>query len=135
MKRQERFRFYVFCRGDGRHDGRAAEGTIPGGNVRIGGGLGGTCLTLDRQVFGGVFLGGAGGAIDGFGDLKGVLVDGNGNLWSAQIEPFLEGEDGELFLCPADPNAVDLEDDQRDPQNAAFQPSFAANKFPDDCPN
>ena len=56
-----------------------------------------------------------------------TAVDGNGNLWSAQIEPFLEGEDGELFLCPADPNAVDLEDDQRDPQNAAFQPSFAAN--------
>ena len=56
-----------------------------------------------------------------------TAVDGNGNLWSAQIAPFLEGEDGELFLCPADPNTVDLEDDQRDPQNAAFQPSFGAN--------
>ena len=34
-------------------------------------------------------------------------VDGDGNRWTAQIEPFLEGEDGELFLCPADPSPLD----------------------------
>ena len=56
-----------------------------------------------------------------------TAVDGNGKLWSAQIAPFLEGEDGELFLCPADPNAVDLEGEERYPQNASFQPSFGAN--------
>ena len=54
-------------------------------------------------------------------------VDSGGNLWTVQIEPFLEGENGELFLCPADPNAVDLEGEERDSQNADFQPSFGAN--------
>ena len=54
-------------------------------------------------------------------------VDSGGNLWTVQIEPFLEGENGELFLCPADPNAVDLEGEARDSQNADFQPSFGAN--------
>jgi type II secretory pathway pseudopilin PulG len=54
-------------------------------------------------------------------------VDSGGNLWAVQIEPFLEGENGELFLCPADPNAVDLEGEERDPQNTDFQPSFGAN--------
>ena len=54
-------------------------------------------------------------------------VDSGGNLWTVQIEPFLEGENGELFLCPADPNAVDLEGDERDPTHPAFKGSFGAN--------
>ena len=47
-----------------------------------------------------------------------TAVDSHGKLWSAQLEPFLEGEDAELFLCPADERAL---------SNPQSGPSFAAN--------
>ena len=47
--------------------------------------------------------------------------------WAADIEPFLEGENGELFNCPADFEAENRTTDQRDPTHPDFKGSFGAN--------
>jgi len=47
--------------------------------------------------------------------------------WTAQIEPFLEGENGEFFVCPADFQAENRTADERDPTHQNFEGSFGAN--------
>ncbi|MCP4812272.1 MAG: hypothetical protein GY888_07165, partial [Planctomycetaceae bacterium] len=49
------------------------------------------------------------------------------NSWVKDIEPFLEGENGELFNCPADFEAENRTTDQRDPTHPDFKGSFGAN--------
>ena len=49
------------------------------------------------------------------------------NSWVKDIEPFLEGENEELFNCPADFEAENRTADQRDPTHPDFKGSFGAN--------
>ena len=51
----------------------------------------------------------------------------HGNSWVKDIEPFLEGENGELFNCPADIEAENRTADERNPTHPAFEGSFGAN--------
>ena len=56
-----------------------------------------------------------------------TAVDADGNRWTAQLDPFLEGEDAELFVCPADFDAANRNEAEQDPADPAFQGSFAGN--------
>ncbi|MDG2408334.1 MAG: DUF1559 domain-containing protein, partial [Pirellulales bacterium] len=47
--------------------------------------------------------------------------------WAADIAPFLEGENEELFVCPADFQAENRNAEEQDPTNPQFQGSFGAN--------
>ena len=47
--------------------------------------------------------------------------------WAADIAPFLEGENEELFVCPADFQAENRNAEEQDPTNAQFKGSFGAN--------
>ena len=47
--------------------------------------------------------------------------------WAADIAPFLEGEDEELFVCPADFQAENRNAEEQDPTNPQFKGSFGAN--------
>ena len=47
--------------------------------------------------------------------------------WAADIAPFLEGENEELFVCPADFQAENRNVEEQDPTNPQFKGSFGAN--------
>ena len=47
--------------------------------------------------------------------------------WAADIAPFLEGENEELFVCPADFQAENRNAEEQDPTNPQFKGSFGAN--------
>jgi prepilin-type N-terminal cleavage/methylation domain-containing protein len=51
----------------------------------------------------------------------------NSNSWAADIAPFLDGESGELFVCPTDLQAENRTADEQDPTNTQFKGSFGAN--------
>ena len=51
----------------------------------------------------------------------------NSSSWAADIAPFLEGENEELFVCPADFQAENRNAEEQDPTNPQFQGSFGAN--------
>src|SRR5206468_2252122 len=83
--------------GGGSGGGGGSDGWPPGEGRTLGrwgsAGEGGASGGLSPSRVGGVYLGGAGGAVDGLGMLKGVRTDANGNL-------VLVGEEGRDIKLP-----------------------------------
>ena len=47
--------------------------------------------------------------------------------WVKQLDPFVEGDSANLFVCPSDVRTTDRTDDQSNPTHPDFEGSFAAN--------